>query len=332
MKKISFFFFISLLLYSVNVLGQTSQNKGEQIAYADPTIFVDNDRYYLTGTCGDGFTVLESTDMKHWTAPVPDNWILKKGKDTYGNYAFWAPQIVKNSSKYYLTYSAEGKMCIAESDKVTGPFKQKDNRPISDCAEMNIDTYLFHDDDGKWYMYHARYMKQVDMGGNTIQVAEFEMNTQRLKEETLQLCVKVNEPWELTENGRIFGNRTLEGPTVIKRDGVYYLFYSANDYQSIDYAVGYATATSPYGPWIKHKSNPIIHRNIVGENGSGHGDFFIGLDGNPYYVFHVHHDNNAIHPRTVRIVPLKMVKDSSTGIYDITVDTTKMIIPMVDYR
>ena len=64
----------------------------------------------------------------------------------------------------------------------------------------------------------------------------------------------------------------MEGPTVVKLDDLYYLFYSANHFKNIDYAVGYATSTSPYGPWKKHANNPIIHRSIVHENGSGHGD------------------------------------------------------------
>lgn len=72
----------------------------------------------------------------------------------------------------------------------------------------------------------------------------------------------------------------MEGPTVMKWDGVYYLFYSANHFMNIDYSVGYATASSPFGPWKKHPNSPIIHRSLVGENGSGHGDVFKGLDGN----------------------------------------------------
>ncbi len=63
----------------------------------------------------------------------------------------------------------------------------------------------------------------------------------------------------------------MEGPTVVKLDDLYYLFYSANHFKNIDYAVGYATSTSPYGPWKKHANNPIIHRSIVHENGSDMG-------------------------------------------------------------
>ena len=192
---------------------------------------------------------------------------------------------------------------------------------------MNIDTYLFRDDDGKYYMYHARYVMQGEAGGNTIQVAEYDFDNNRLVPGTLTLCAKVSEPWELTEDGKKFINRTLEGPTVIKLDGKYYLFYSANDYQSIDYSVGYATSDNPYGPWTRYEGNPIIHRSIVGENGAGHGDYFVGKDGRPYYVYHVHHNDSTIHPRMVRIAPLNMELDSVSGIYRISVDSDNIIVP-----
>ena len=109
----------------------------------------------------------------------------------------------------------------------------------------------------------------------------------------------------------------MEGPTVMKWDGVYYLFYSANHFMNIDYSVGYATASSPFGPWKKHPNSPIIHRSLVGENGTGHGDVFKGLDGKYYYVYHVHRSDSTVSPRKTRIVPL-ILKKGNDGIYNIT--------------
>lgn len=107
---------------------------------------------------------------------------------------------------------------------------------------------------------------------------------------------------------------------------MYYLFYSANDYRSIDYAVGYATSNSPMGPWTKNENSPIIHRSIVGENGSGHGDIFTDKAGNYYYVYHVHASKTNVAPRKTRIIPLHMEKNES-GIYDITVNGDEVIEP-----
>ena len=307
-----------LFLAAMLALASGCQQDGERIALADPTIFVANGKYYMTGTSGDdGFTLLESSNLRHWTYSKADPYILHKGENTYGERDFWAPQIVQLEDRYLMTYSAQGKMCVAESKELTGPYKQRENHPLTDCPEMNIDSYLFKDEDGKWYMYHARYIQQDDMGGNAIFVAEFDMDTQKLKEETLTECLRVSEPWELTLDGMSHNHKTLEGPTVMKRDSIYYMFYSANDYRSVDYAVGYAVAKSPYGPWEK-QPGPVIHASEVGENGSGHGDFFIGLDKEPYYVYHVHQNDTTVDPRTVRIMPLKMSKHRVTGIFHIS--------------
>ena len=121
----------------------------------------------------------------------------------------------------------------------------------------------------------------------------------------------------------------MEGPTVIKIDDVYYMFYSANHYKSIDYAVGYATSDSPKGPWVKYEGNPIIHRSNVKENGVGHGDLFFDKEKQPYYVYHVHHSNSLPEPRKVRIVPLAFKHNLKNNIYDISVKTDEIIIPTI---
>ena len=113
---------------------------------------------------------------------------------------------------------------------------------------------------------------------------------------------------------------------MVKWDGVYYLFYSANDFRNIDYAVGYATAPTPYGPWTKQPDSPIIHRSLVGEPGSGHGDLFQGKDGQFYYVYHVHQSADRVAPRLTRIVPL--LREKQGELYRLSVDTTRIIRPV----
>lgn len=46
------------------------------------------------------------------------------------------------------------------------------------------------------------------------------------------------------EYGNYISNPIMEGPSVIKLKDTYYLFYSANHFMNIDYAVGYAIASS----------------------------------------------------------------------------------------
>lgn len=315
----------SILLIAIFQL--VAQEKKE-IFLADPTICITDGKYYLTGTRGGngimGFSVLESKDLKTWTAPNDasgsEYMILSKGDQSFGTGGFWAPQIFKADQSYYLSYTANEQTVLAESTTFLGPYRQKEVVPIDGSAK-NIDSFVFKDEDGKSYLYHVRFSN-----GNYIWVAEFNLKTGKIKPETLTKCFDQTEPWEATPNFE--SAPILEGPTVVKMRGKYYLFYSANHFKNIDYSVGYAVADSPYGPWKKYAGNPILHRSIVGENGSGHGDLFEGLDGQLYYVYHVHFGQQQVSPRRTRIIPVVKTWDAEKGQYQFSVEATKVIVPL----
>jgi len=300
-----------------------SAESGHEIFFADPTVYVENNTYYLTGTRNSsplGFSLLKSPDLMNWEVACPsDSMILKAGDSTFGTKGFWAPQIIKEIDKYWLTYTANEQTVVAAADSLCSTFRQSSIAPV-DGSEKNIDSFLFKDDDGKWYLYHVRFDN-----GNFLWVAEYDPETGTIRKDTLKPCFRNDQPWENT--GAYPSVPIMEGPTVVKLDGKYYLFYSANHFMSIDYAVGYATADSPVGPWTKNPANPIIHRSIVGENGTGHGDLFKDLEGNFRYVFHVHNSDSEVSPRRTRIITLGFKKNRATGLYDITADPSSIIIP-----
>ena len=317
------------------------KEKKEEIFFADPTIYAENGQYYLTGTGGgrpagtggarltgtggrqpSGFRVLVSDDLENWKSPTDssDHFILESGKEAYGTRGFWAPQILKEDGKYYLTYTANEQTCIASSNSLMGPFTQATVEPI-DSSEKNIDSYLFRDEDGKNYLYHVRFNR-----GNYLWVGEFNLETGKINANTLKQCFGNTQDWEATPNYE--SNPIMEGPTVIKMEDTYYLFYSANHFRNIDYAVGYATSDSPLVPWEKYEKNPIIHRSMVGENGSGHGDIFKGKGNEFYYVFHVHNSDTVISPRRTRIVPLQSEWNEKTSKYDFSIDENEIIKPL----
>ena len=323
MKKELILCGISLLLAGTPaVYGQDSSQ--QEIPYADPTIVLVGDTYYLTGTASQtpaGFTVLQSDRLEGpWrTGTASDARYLLTQGDAYGTTGFWAPQWIQaGNGSWGLAYTANEQTALAWGDSVTGPFRQEQPQAI-DASEKNIDPYLFRDDDGKYYLYHVRFGK-----GNYIWVAEFDLQSGTIKPGTLHRCLDNTEPWENTP--AYPSDPIMEGPTVVKLDDVYYLFYSANHFMNVDYAVGYATSSSPCGPWTKYAGNPIISRHTVGENGSGHGDLFQGKDGRLYYVYHVHASGDEVSPRRTRIVPLHLSKRAD-GIYDISVKGGEVIIP-----
>ena len=316
------------IIYSIMLLATShllAQNR-QEIFLADPTIYQEKDTYYLVGTKNRpplGFSVLTSKDLKNWVVPGNQGdslyMILNQGDQTFGTKGFWAPQILKEGTTYYLTHTANEQTVLTKSHSLMGPFRQGEVGPI-DGSEKNIDSYIFKDDDGKYYLYHVRFDH-----GNFLWVAEFDLKNGVIKPETLTKCFDQTEPWEATPNYE--SDPIMEGPTVIKLKDKYYLFYSANHFMNIDYAMGYAVADSPYGPWIKNEGNPILHRSIVGENGSGHGDLFNGPDGQLYYVYHVHYSEHQVTPRRTRIVPVIKTWNGKKNRYDFKVDADQIIVP-----
>jgi len=68
----------------------------------------------------------------------------------------------------------------------------------------------------------------------------------------------------------------------------YYLTYSANNWETPAYGVGYAIADNPLGPWRKAPGNPILHQSpAIGMYSTGHGDIEFSPDRRQ--MFYVHH-------------------------------------------
>lgn len=276
----------------------------EPIALADPAIFLDKGKYYLYGTSSDsGFEVYESSDLKNWKGPVGKNngFALVKG-ETFGSKGFWAPQVFKRKNTYYMAYTANEQIAIAKSDSPLGPFKQVELKALSGIGNQ-IDPFVFFDTDGKTYMYHVKLKE-----GNRIYVSEMKSDLSDVLLETTRECISGELPWENTEKS---GWAVTEGPTVIKHKNLYYLIYSANDFRNKDYAVGYATSNSPLGPWKKYAGSPIISREKLKHNGTGHGDLFKDKSGKYKYVMHIHHSSTKVSPRSTGLIDIKFVKGNN---------------------
>jgi len=197
-----------------------------------------------------------------------------------------------------MAYVANENIAIAESNYPTGPFKQTVKQPLASPVKQ-IDPFVFIDDDGKKYLYHVRLIN-----GNKIFVAEMTDGFSSIKTETLRECIAATENWENTAKASW---PVTEGPSVLKHRGIYYLFYTANDFRNPDYAVGYATSNSPLGPWQKFVGNPILNKTLLGYNGTGHGDFFKNKK-QYYYVFHTHNSGKQVRPRNTAMVEVGFQK------------------------
>ena len=110
----------------------------------------------------------------------------------------------------------------------------------------------------------------------------------------------IDLPWERTKT-----SAAIENPWVFERGGLYYLLYSANDWQGA-YGMGYAVSRSPAGPFRKVESKPLLSGRS-GLHGPGGGSTVVGPRGMMWLTYHARRQapgyRNWRH-RTLHIDPL----------------------------
>ncbi|MFT4222229.1 glycoside hydrolase family 43 protein [Dysgonomonas sp.] len=281
------------------------------ISLGDPFIMLHGNTYYAYGTnAKDGIEVYTSDNLMHWKKAQA----LALHKDnSWGGRWFWAPEVyyIKEKNKFFMYYSADEHICVATADSPFGPFVQDVKEPMI-ADEKCIDNSLFIDSDGKPYLYFDRFND-----GLNIWVAELEADLKTIKRSTLAKCINVSQPWEEV------WPRVNEGAFVTEYKGIYYMTYSANSYESPFYGVGYATASSPVGPWTKYDNNPILQKpdSLVGV---GHSAMFKDKEGHLRIVFHAHNSQKNIHPRHMYIGSVRFT-DDTTPVVQMTGDILKPV-------
>lgn len=251
----------------------------DEIGPADPTVILFEGTYYLYPT-GDNvsYHVYTSTDLVHWT----------KGPKVFepGRRNVWAPDVFRDpkDGRFYLYYTVGECIGVAVADRPDGKFV--DRARLFDNA---IDAHMFCDDDGRYYLYYVQFP------GFRIHVQP--MKTPLEKEgEPIELF-HPTEPWE-----KIRGAVT-EGPWMLKHQGTYYLLYSGTAANTLDYAIGYATAAAPTGPFTKYADNPIVRRTDQAL-GPGHGCVVKDGAGNLWSIYHQQKDDSEPWNRFICIDPL----------------------------
>jgi GH43 family beta-xylosidase len=261
---------------------------------ADPYVFrASNGLYYMYPTSSGvkGYKVWSSPNLVNWK---DEGVAYKAAGDSWSVAAWWAPEVVERNGKYYMFYTAElakeeKRIGVAVADKPTGPFKDAIGKPIMDFE--GIDAHVFQDDDGKTYMYFSGALQLNPESGKKesfIHVVGLSEDLLSVQGEPVVL-LKPQQAWETS--GSMLWN---EGPEMVKNGGMYYLMYSANCYCGRKYSVGYATSTSPMGPFKKYELNPIMSATTDQVSGPGHHAVVKSPDGSEYIVaYHTHVDPKA---------------------------------------
>lgn len=290
--------FLSLLLALIasasSALAQTQQARAaktyrnpviDRIGPADPAVIRYDGKYYLYPTLdGKGYDVFVSDDLVHWEQKP------KCFTDARGG--AWAPDVFhdeKSDGKFYLYYTVNkpggGKQIgVAVADAPLGPFKDRGN-----LADRAIDAHLFQDN-GAYYLYYV----EIE-GGFKIKVQP--MSDPLTKKGAPTEVIRPTVDWERKKGA------VTEGPWMLKHNDVYYLMYSGSGADGPDYAIGYATAKSPLGPFTKFRGNPIGKRGN-GVFGPGHHCVITGPDGRLWMVYHQQNSEKIGWSRFLAMDPL----------------------------
>ena len=253
---------------------------------ADPYCYrASNGTYYLVVT---GLKFFSSNDLVHWKSLG-----TLEIKGTWGKYDFWAPEFVEHQGLFYLFYCARKEknglhfLGVATSDNPEGPY-QSEPAPLTDLAP-SIDPDVFFDDDGKAYLYWSE--KGIGVSHRAINGCELSSDLKHLYGNP-RMLIYSTQKWEFGRNWEEKGWN--EGPCMLKRNGTYYLMFSANLFSSPYYGVGFATSDNPlgrYNGFKKWEGNPILSREGYEEtiSGPGHNSVVASPDGRELFaVYHKH--------------------------------------------
>lgn len=289
---------------------------------ADPIALEHEGVYYIYGTRqgNRGIQVFQSKDLNNWTGPAgaKDGFALVK-EDSYGEKHFMDPYIIKERDRFYCYYVAtdEPAIAVATGDSPTGPFKQVEERSLG-ISGKSIAPHIFRDEDGRSYMYYTRLEQ-----GNKIFVTEMSADLLSVMEPRGQECIRATELWEITNKNPNPNWPIAEGAAVLKHKETYYLFYTANHYINPDYNVGYATSSSPTGPWTKYAGNPILQTSDDAV-GLGSGEFIFNRAGDLLFFYHAHYDSTKVSPRKTVYSRVAFVPDPNGGPDIVRIDKEKV--------
>jgi hypothetical protein len=248
--------------------------------FPDPNVLLVGQTYfaYATNSVAGNIQIISSTDLTHWTAvgnALPSLPAWAKPNET------WAPSVVRVNGTYLMYYAADfapsATQCIsvATASRPQGPFIDKSALPL-ECQQSlggSIDPSAFTDANGTPYLV----WKSGGPGSSKIWSQQLNGARTGFADGTnpTQLLVP-DQPWE---------GGTVEAPDLTLANGTYFLFFSGNDWNSGNYAVGVARCAGPVGPCTDASASAILSSG-TGIAGPGGESVFADTSGAYWIAFH----------------------------------------------
>ena len=224
---------------------------------ADPAVIEFKGEYYMFVTRSFGYW--HSTDLVNWKFIKPQQWFFEgSNAPTAFNY--------KDSLVYFAGDPAGYGSILYTDDPKKGLWT-----PTASISNNIQDSELFIDDDGKSYLYwgssnvHPIRVKMLNKDDRFLETGD--------REELINLDEE-KHGWErFGENNfhPTLKEGYMEGASLTKHNGKYYLQYAAPGTQFNVYADGVYIGDSPLGPFTYMKNNPMSFKPGGFTNGAGHG-------------------------------------------------------------
>lgn len=303
---------------------------------ADPFVLAVDGIYYAFGTAdrditplsargGRQFTLLRSTDFKHWELLGG----ALESPAAFGPHAdYWAPEVAcGEDGLFYLYYSVgeageiKHRLRVAISERPEGPYMDTGVTLVTQAGiPFAIDPHPFRDPtDGAWYLFYSRDFLDVTENGRsgTGLVVDRMLSMTELAGEERPI-LRANHDWQRFQQNRPmphygpdpFDWHTLEGAFVVPHSGRYYLLYSGAAYGTHAYGVDFAVADHPLGPWDGRggEVGPRVLFTLPNKlRGPGHNSVFTGPEGREYIAFHAW--DTAGQARQMHLCPLIWTED-----------------------
>jgi len=244
--------------------------------YADPEGVVFGEEYWIYPTYSARYDeqvfldAFSSPDLVRWTRHER---IIDTTAVAWADSAMWAPAAVEKDGRFWLFFAANdiqsdsalGGIGVAVADRPEGPFRDWLGRPLIGAfhnGAQPIDQFVFRDGDA-WWIYYGGWRHA---------------NVARLDDEFSGLV-----PFE---DGSVFREITpegyVEGPFMLKRNGLYYFMWSEGGWTGDDYRVAYAVADSPLGPF--ERVGTILEQDPSIATGAGHHSVIQVPGTDEYYI------------------------------------------------
>jgi arabinan endo-1,5-alpha-L-arabinosidase len=244
----------------------------------DPGVTATGDEgsAFVLACTGGTLRLLSSSDLVDWHTTGES--ILPAGKPPWAmdGSRDWAPEVHRVGDGWVAYFTAANDAGVLSIGAATGaspagPWTASAQPLVQDPAGV-IDATFFQDDDAsRWLVY------KVDANAQGLPT---KLVARRLTDDGLALAGPAVDL--LASDATSWEGLVVEAPWLVKRDGVYYLFYSGNAYDH-RYRTGVARAPSLLGPYEK-KGSPILGNNDRWV-GPGHGSV-VSLGASDYYVYH----------------------------------------------